>query len=135
MKKYCFLACAMIIALASCTKEAYPSIDSVNDEPVVLSFRSERPQLETGTKTAWDTESSSIIWSEGDKIRVGYTLDGDWMAQAAEGDAKFYQSDGVSIDKSNSSVGTFKVPVPEVHLLILKQMGNTYSMRFIRHLC
>lgn len=111
MKKYLIIASAAIIALAACSKTPVeaPVPQIGPDEDFVLTFSSERPRLETDTRTEWST--NKIVWSTGDKIRVGYTKDGDWMGQSAPGTAKFYKSDAVTIDGGNASVGTFNVPV------------------------
>ena len=111
MKKFLLILSAALLALAACNKVAVEEQPVVNNNDIVLTFTSERPQLDVDTKTAWDTETSSIVWSTGDKIRVGYTLNGEWMGQNAAGDAKFYSSSEVAIDESNASVGTFNVPI------------------------
>ena len=111
MKKSLLILSAALLALAACNKVAVEEQPVVNNNDFVLTFTSERPQLDIDTKTAWDTETSSIVWSAGDKIRVGYTLDGEWMGQTEAGDAKFYSSDEVVIDGSNASVGSFSVPI------------------------
>ncbi len=111
MKKYLILASAAIIALAACNKvpEEAPVSPIGQDDNVVLTFSSERPGLETDTRTEWNT--NKVVWSTGDKIRVGYQKDGSWMGQSEPGTAKFYMSDAVSIDGGNASVGTFNVPI------------------------
>jgi len=112
MKKYLILASAALVALAACNKEENQTSEtSPEEETVLLTFTSERPALDTDTKTEWDSTNKKIVWSTGDKIRVGYQLDGNWMGQSAAGTAKFYQSDAVSIDKDNANYGTFTVPV------------------------
>lgn len=118
MKKSLLLIGAALLTLAACNKEVQENPEVVNQKDVILTFSSTRPELEnetgTGTKTAWDNSTSSVIWSATDKIRVAYTLDGDWMGKdAATGDnsAKFYASEAVAIDGDNSSIGTFNVPV------------------------
>ena len=116
MKRSFIFIGAALLTLAACNKEIQETPDVVNQEAVVLTFTSAKPELEAevGTKTAWDNATSSVIWSATDKIRVAYTLDGAWMGRdAATGDnsAKFYASDAVSIDLNNSSIGTFNVPV------------------------
>lgn len=112
MKKYLFLASALL-ALVACNKE--PIVQAPTG-PAVLTFTSERPQFTTDTKTQWN--GGTIVWSLGDKIRVGYTLNGTWMAKDGPADltsetkvpAKFYASNAVSIDGTNASVGTFTIP-------------------------
>ena len=108
MKKYLFVICAAVVAIVACKKEIQPS-NVCFEETVMLTFQSERPQLDASTRTAWD--GSKIVWTANDKIRVGYTLDGSWMGQSAAGTAKFYASDFVMIDEGNESIGTFCVPV------------------------
>lgn len=113
MKKYLILASAALVALAACNKEPVEA-PVIKDETAVLTFTSKRPQLDPSTRTEWDATSSSIKWSGKDKIRVAYTLDGDWMGKdAATGNnsAKFYASDAVTIDDTDSNLGTFNVPV------------------------
>ncbi len=112
MKKiYILSALAALLAFTACSKESTETPEVNTDKASVLTFTSKRPQLKSDTKTAWDATSSSIVWSENDKIRVGYTLNGAWMGQSSAGEAKFYASDAVSIDANNHSVGTFTVPI------------------------
>ena len=82
-----------------------------NNEPetIVLTFSAERPQLEPSTRTAWDSDAKAIVWTNGDKIRAGYTLNGAWMGKTEAGTARFYASTGVDITE-NESIGTFNVP-------------------------
>lgn len=101
---------AALLSFAACNKVAVEEQPVVDDNDIVLTFTSERPQLDVDTRTAWNSETSSIVWSEGDRIRVGYTLDGNWMGQSVAGEAKFYSSTDVVIDESNAGIGTFKVP-------------------------
>lgn len=116
MRKSLILISA-IVAVVACSKEQR-NIEQLpaQNEVATLIFSSERPQLTTDTKTQWN--GSAIVWSSGDKIRVGYTLDGTWMAKDGAADftsepkvsAKFYASNAVSIDGANASVGTFTIP-------------------------
>ena len=115
MKKL-FVFGSILFTLAACTKDFQETSKTTSD--VVLSFTSAKPELDNVgvstsavTKTAWD--GSKIVWSGGDKIRVGYTLDGNWMGQTEAGEAKFYASDEVAINESNASVGTFSVPITQ----------------------
>ena len=117
MKKTFLTLGAAFLVLVACNKEINaPSV--IGDSPKVLTFSSDKPQIETETKTAWDSESSSIIWTTGDRIRVGYTLDGNWMAAAGPADfsvnpkvsAKFFSSTNVVIDALHANKGTFSVP-------------------------
>ena len=113
MKRFFYVFSAAVFAFVACNKETPEVVDEVSSKEVVLTFNSERPQLaeEVGTKTEWDAASSSIVWSSGDQIRVGYTLDGEWMGQSEAGEAKFYQSGAVVIDSQNKNKGSFSVPI------------------------
>lgn len=108
MKKYLLIALASLFAFASCSKESDETPEVNTDNTVNLTFTSKRPQLKSESKTAWD--GSTIVWSEGDKIRVGGTFNGTWMTSSGSATASFYQSNEVSIDTDNKSVGTFTVP-------------------------
>lgn len=125
MKKILFVLGAAFLALVACNKEiSDPNVVEkpveIEKEPIVLSFSSERPQIEAedNTKTAWDSGTSSIVWTSGDRIRVGYTLDGNWMGVDGPADfssepkvpAKFYVSNNVTINAEHANSGTFTVP-------------------------
>lgn len=119
MKKYLLIALASLFAFSSCSKESNEAPEVNTDKTVTLTFTSKRPQLKSDTKTAWDATSSSIVWSATDKIKVGFTYNGSWWAQTAayssenaspNNHIKFYQSSEVTIDETNSSIGTFTVP-------------------------
>lgn len=123
MKKI-FLTLGAALALAACQKEQQfvPETPDVPDVPekgeTILNFTSDRPGMENDTKTAWDSENSAIVWTSGDRIRVGYTLDGQWMAASGPADlssnpkvpAVLYSSNNVSIDPTDANIGTFSVP-------------------------
>ena len=113
MKKFLFLALASLFAFASCSKESVetPGTEETKEEVSVLTFTSKRPQLKAESKTAWD--GTTIVWSEGDMIRVGYTLDGEWMGKDAPAPAaaKFYASNPIAIESGDPTHGTFSVPV------------------------
>lgn len=101
-----------ILGLVSCSKESeIIETPENNQEEYVLSFTGKRPVLGSETRTEWN--GSSIVWSSKDKIRIGYTIGGNWQSSGREGDAtpKFYQSDDVAIDSNNPDVGTFTVPI------------------------
>lgn len=125
MKKTILTLSVIAFALVACNKEV-KELEPVDDPEVieqagaVLSFTSDRPQTEVDptTKTAWDNVNSAIVWTSGDRIKVGYTLDGTWMSAAGVADlvsnpkvpAKFYASTNVTIDGTHANVGTFSVP-------------------------
>ncbi|MBQ6179550.1 MAG: Ig-like domain-containing protein [Bacteroidales bacterium] len=113
---FILLASLCLAGMASCSKEAEvtETLDTpeIGPKEVVLKFTGQRPELSDATRTAWN--GNTIVWSEGDKVRVAYTLDGNWMGAAeptVNNSAKFYQSGEVAIDDSDPSVGTFSVPV------------------------
>ena len=123
MKKAFLTLGAAFLALVACNKVAEqhePVVEPevIEQEGAVLSFTSDRPQTEADTKTAWDSENSAIVWTTGDRIKVGYTLDGVWMAKDDAADlssepkvpAKFYVSNNVDIDATHANLGTFSVP-------------------------
>ena len=60
MKKNIFALGAIVLALVACNKENKEL--PVNRE-TLLTFTSEKPQIETESKTAWDAVNSSIVWS------------------------------------------------------------------------
>lgn len=103
-----FVAGLLIATTFSCTKEETTKIDDGGQKVAYLSFTGERPQISDETRTEWD--GKTIVWSEGDKIRAGYTLNGEWMGAESAGEAKFYASKEVEISETNPSVGTFTVP-------------------------
>ena len=113
MKKLVYLFSIAALTLMACTKEMAPVVDDNVVEDAVLTFSSERPQLDPATRTEWN--GNTVIWSTNDKIRVGYTLDGAWMGQSeaatSDNPAKLYASNNVTIDPTSPNVGTFNVPV------------------------
>lgn len=118
MKKYLIIASAVLVAFAACTKEKELPEPSTAQDGAVLTFTSQRPQLTPDTRTAWNSTTSSIDWTSGDKISVGYTVDGDWMAKNVKADInadpkvspKFFASNQVTINAEDHSIGVFKVP-------------------------
>ena len=118
MKKYILFLGASLLTLAACNKEVPVEDQRPANEETVLTFTSNRPQLDAGTKTAWNPATSSIDWTENDKIRVGYTLNGTWMAKDGQADlesetkvpARFFASESVDIDSKDAAIGTFSVP-------------------------
>ena len=123
MKRYLLAIFVTILALASCAKGLDEDIidgnntndnNAIDQVTTVLTFTSERPQLDPSTKTAWDADAEAIVWSANDKIKIGFTFNGNWWSQNAAASQnnkiKFYQSNAVAIDSENPSVGTFTVP-------------------------
>lgn len=115
MKRIIIPICCAALALVACQKEQYvPEVPVAPKTPetteTVLTFTSGKPGLDADTKTAWDSENNAIVWSSGDRIKVGYTLDDTWMGLDGAGTAKFYTSNNVSIDGTHANIGTFTVP-------------------------
>lgn len=133
MKKYLVAFFVTILALASCSKDLddgrINDDNASNGATTVLTFTSERPQLDPTTKTSWDADFHGIVWSTDDKIRIGFTFNGNWWSQKAAYDGsgyiKFYQSNGVAIDPENHNIGTFTVPVTNAFI------GPTESGDFV----
>ncbi len=98
---------AATLSLAACTKEIENEIVSEGKE-VQLTFSSEKPNLtEVDTKTAWN--GSTIIWTQGDAIRVAYTVNGNWQTATGNGSpAKMYASDQLKASEEGE-VADFKV--------------------------
>ena len=109
MKKFLILASATLLALAACNKVQETVVPDEQNKVTELTFTSAKPQLDAASRTTWDGEA--IVWEANDKIRIGYTLDGEWMGQSAPGDAKFYASNTVVLDETDNSIGTFSLPV------------------------
>ena len=119
MKKYLILASTALVALAACNKESGESSILPDATVNALTFTSARPQLADETRTAWDSETSSIVWQTTDKIRVGFTFNDAWWAASEayssekvspNNHVKFYQSEEVTIDENSGNLGTFVVP-------------------------
>lgn len=118
MKKYLFAITAALLSLAACNKEIVVDEPINDNETAVLTFTSARPQFDADTRTSWN--GTAIEWTaDVDKIKVGFTFDGDWWGQTAAYGAesaspnnhiKFYQSNAVIIDDTDACLGTFKVP-------------------------
>lgn len=112
MKRILIPICCAALTLVACQKEQYvPEVPKTPETTeTVLTFTSGKPGLDADTKTAWDSENNAIVWTSGDRIKVGYTLDDTWMGQDGPGTAKFYTSNNVSIDGTHANIGTFTVP-------------------------
>lgn len=126
MKKLLFFVCSIWVALASCTKEQELTPPETQHGDIILTFTSKKPQLNLETKTAWNPGTSSIVWTSGDVIRVGYTIDGTWQPKGDGSDSKIrmYASDQVSIDSEDSGIGTFNVPISNTAFTDPKVSGS-----------
>ena len=88
-----FVIAATTLSFAACQKEV--SSPAIEDELVSLNFTSTNPT----TKTVADAVNKTILWKDGDKISVAYTVNDKW--QNATGDAtadkpaKIYVSNGL----------------------------------------
>ena len=100
----CFAAIAM--SFVACQKN---EISQIETSETTFTFSSVRPQLEGETRTEYT--GSSIQWSKGDAIKMGFTVNGAW--QNAEGDAtsdegaKLFASTGLS---AASETAEFVIP-------------------------
>lgn len=74
-----FVIAATTLSFAACQKEV--SSPAIEDELVSLNFTSTNPT----TKTVADAVNKTILWKDGDKISVAYTVNDKW--QNATGDA------------------------------------------------
>ena len=99
------LIAAAVFSIAACEKEV-EFVNNDDSKEIQLSFRSERPSLaDAETKTAWD--GTTINWSKGDNIRIGYTVNGAWQgADGASNPAKLYASKALSED---TAIAEFEV--------------------------
>lgn len=88
-----FVIAATTLSFAACQKEV--SSPAIEDELVSLNFTSTNPT----TKTVADAVNKTILWKDGDKISVAYTVNDKW--QNATGDAtadkpaRIYVSNGL----------------------------------------
>lgn len=87
------LIAAAATAFFSCQKQESLAPEKAQD--VVLTFSSEKPSFTDETKTEWT--GTTIQWSEGDKISIAYTVNGNWQNASgdASGDAKLYKSEAL----------------------------------------
>lgn len=107
MKKFfSFLAIASaILAFNSCEQQGVEEFKSIDH----LTFTSAKPEVQDAadTKTGWT--GSSVQWLAGDKIRVGFTLDGAWQSSGKDDDTtpRFYASSALDAD---TDIASFAVP-------------------------
>lgn len=110
------LIAAAAIAFTSCQKQE--TFEPESAQEVTLAFASEKPAFADETKTEWNGET--ILWSEGDKISIAYTVNGTWQNASgdASGDARLYKSEAleaaaetaqfnVSTDFKGTTEGTY----------------------------
>lgn len=79
MKKFfLFLSAAAVLGFTACQQEMVPQKSIVNEE-TTFTFSSVKPAFddETTTRTEWN--GTTIQWSEGDQIRMAYTVAGVWQ--------------------------------------------------------
>ena len=112
------LFAAAAIASVSCQKQDAATSEL---EQTTLVFTSEKPDFDDAVKTEWVEAANDVYWSDGDKIRMAYTItvDGTPVWQGAEGannkdgnpeEARFYISDPLDFDGGTSRIGTFRIP-------------------------
>lgn len=104
------LLAAAATAFISCDKQNAEATQS--PEESVLVFTSEKPSFDDVVKTEWNESEKTVYWSEGDKIRMAYTINGVWQggrgSMEVGEDAKLYES--VTL-KSSTAVASFSVPI------------------------
>lgn len=108
------LTLSLSVAAASALLLACQKSDLAARQVHGLYFQSEKPVLDDASKTHWT--GSTINWSAGDAIRVGYTCDGVW--QNADGSAAADEADGNRTAKlfksqplaASSETARFSVP-------------------------
>ena len=109
MKKIIFIAMS-VTALFACSKINQENEILLEKKVVSVDFTSAKPQLDVDTKTAWDASSKSIVWSEGDRIKVAYsfttTSGTTWGHNDKDTKARLYTSADVKIEGND---GTFTV--------------------------
>ena len=67
-----YLSLALLLFCISCVRTELLPDHSV--QGVTLDFASDQPE----TRTEWN--GATLVWSKGDRMSMGYTLDGDWSA-------------------------------------------------------
>ena len=103
---------AAVIAFNSCERQEVEELKTIDH----LTFTSAKPEVEDAvdTKTGWN--GSSVQWLAGDKIRVGFTLDGVWqssgktLSSGPDTTPRFYATEPLESDASNAS---FSLPIGE----------------------
>lgn len=94
-----------ILAFNSCEQQSVEEFKSIDH----LTFTSAKPEIQDAadTKTGWT--GSSVQWLAGDKIRVGFTLDGAWHSSGKADDTtpRFYASSALDAD---TDIASFAVP-------------------------
>ena len=106
MKKLSFLLlAALVVATGSCEKNVSTELKA---KEATLLFTSERPETEDITKTFFDGDD--LLWSKGDAIRIGYTVDSKWQGVSGEATssspAKLLPSEAL---KEDCEIASFKV--------------------------
>ena len=106
MKKLSFLLlAALVVATGSCEKNVSMELKAME---ATLLFTSERPETEDITKTFFDGDD--LLWSKGDAIRIGYTVDSKWQGVSGEATssspAKLLPSEAL---KEDCEIASFKV--------------------------
>ena len=118
-----FAVAAAVIAFNACERQEVEALKTIDH----LTFTSAKPEVEdaVGTKTGWN--GKSVQWLAGDKIRVGFTLDGVWqssgktLSSGPDTTPRFYASDPLESDATNAS---FSLPIGE----------NSFQEDFIKNL-
>lgn len=91
------LVAAAAMAFSACQKQE--SFEPGTAQEVMLTFTSEKPAFADETKTEWT--GSTVQWSEGDKISIAYTVDGEWMGYEKTGEDQIVERSNPKLYKSD----------------------------------
>jgi len=109
------LLAASAAAFISCDKQN--TVTTPSAEESVFVFTSEKPSFDDDVKTEWNEAENTVYWSDGDKIRMAYTItpdggdpiwQGDKGANSVEDEPRLYASNGLG---NSSLTASFTVPV------------------------
>ena len=116
MKKLFYFFALSVTALFALSCERIVEVTPNQEEEIVLSFVSEKPDFsdEAETRTVWKPNEKTIFWGEGDMIRVAIKVNDTW--QTNDGDvnydgeeptyAKLYTSNALAAE---TRIAEFKV--------------------------
>lgn len=116
---------AVLIISNSCSDTG--NVTPENDL-ITLQFTSEKPSLDVDLKTEWN--GKTIYWSDKDKIRMAYTVAGEWKGGDEDDKPKLYQStnnNGASEVASFNVSGSFKLNLEGEHVFYAVYPGDFTS--------
>lgn len=116
---------AVLIISNSCSDTG--NVTPENDL-ITLQFTSEKPSLDVDLKTEWN--GKTIYWSDKDKIRMAYTVAGEWKGGDEDDKPKLYQStnnNGASEVASFNVSGSFTLDLEGEHVFYAVYPGDFTS--------